>query len=202
VIRYEKRNMPPLPTHMDTQKKRNTSQMPQMPKTIPRNKKMSKKLTDEEIKKLPERQQKWIQRNRRILESNREKANKISREQYYKHIDKRRAYEKKRLAKQVPIHKEYRRKIKEECLSHYCKDNIKCAKCGITILDVLTIDHINGNGRQERKTNCKGRGGDRFYQYLRRNNYPSGYQVLCFNCNFLEAINKGFLITNTNDKKK
>ena len=26
--------------------------------------------------------------------------------------------------------------------------------------------------------------GDKLYQYLKENDYPSSFQVLCFNCNF------------------
>jgi hypothetical protein len=32
------------------------------------------------------------------------------------------------------------------------------------------------------------RGGVRFYSWLRRNNYPEGYQVLCFNCNIAKGL--------------
>lgn len=54
----------------------------------------------------------------------------------------------------------------------------KCACCGEKTFEFLTIDHINGGGRQHLKqirTNL--------YDWLRRHSFPSGYQVLCFNCN-------------------
>jgi len=158
---------------------------------------MTRKFTDEEIKKLPIRQQKWIMRNRKILEADREKANKLSREQYYKHVDKRRQYEKSRSKQKVKENLIRRRKRKEICFSHYSiGEKIRCAICGINDIDVLTLDHINGGGYKERKNFCKGRGGDRMYSFLKKNNYPSGYRILCFNCNFKEALKNNLLVTN------
>lgn len=55
----------------------------------------------------------------------------------------------------------------------------KCACCGNDFLPHLTIDHINGGGRQERliqDARC-------LHRRLRREGYPPGYQVLCWNCN-------------------
>lgn len=54
-----------------------------------------------------------------------------------------------------------------------------CACCGNGFLPHLTIDHIEGGGTQDRQTRT-----DSFYVWLRREGFPSGYQVLCFNCNF------------------
>jgi hypothetical protein len=53
----------------------------------------------------------------------------------------------------------------------------KCNCCGETNIAFLTIDHINGGGnahRREIKTD--------FYQWLIKNNFPEGFQVLCHNC--------------------
>lgn len=62
--------------------------------------------------------------------------------------------------------------IKVNCVIH---------SCDVTEPDFLTIDHVNGGGRQHRISIGKS-GGD-FYAWLVRNNYPKGFQVLCFNCN-------------------
>ena len=55
-------------------------------------------------------------------------------------------------------------------------------------IGVLTIDHINGNGGEHRRQifgKRKGAGGGcSFYRWLKNNNYPEGYQVLCFSCQF------------------
>ena len=57
----------------------------------------------------------------------------------------------------------------------------KCACCGIEELEFLNIDHIDGGGREHLKTLSSGSGA--LYRYVRLNNYPPGFQVLCFNCN-------------------
>lgn len=66
----------------------------------------------------------------------------------------------------------------------------KCACCGESHIQLLTIDHIGENGAEHRREifgpNYKGRApaGARTYRWLRLNGYPDGYQVLCFNCNY------------------
>ena len=67
---------------------------------------------------------------------------------------------------------------KKIVLDHY---RTKCACCGETQEEFLTIDHINGNGLQHRKKYKLS--GSKIYRWLMRNNYPSGFRVLCYNCN-------------------
>lgn len=69
-----------------------------------------------------------------------------------------------------------------------------CACCKTDILDFLTIDHINNDGSAHRKElfgASHGRGGRHFYAWLKRQNWPKGFQVLCFNCNIGKARNNG-----------
>lgn len=74
------------------------------------------------------------------------------------------------------------KKIKLEVLTHYSVDDSpRCAHCGVTDMDVLCIDHINNDGSKHRKT--IGAEGFSFYYWLKRNDYPKGFQVLCANCN-------------------
>jgi hypothetical protein len=92
-------------------------------------------------------------------------------------------------------HKEYlhnieryraqKQKLKMKVLKHYGGDPPKCARCGIKDPRVLTIDHINGGGNRQRKDLHAW--GHRFYYWLKRNGYPSGFQVLCMNCQFIDA---------------
>jgi len=58
----------------------------------------------------------------------------------------------------------------------------KCACCGETRREYLTIDHISGGGRKQQKE-MKFSGPKGLYCWLKKNNYPEGFQVLCFNCN-------------------
>lgn len=56
-----------------------------------------------------------------------------------------------------------------------------CACCGETRLEFLTVDHIDGGGGKHKKEINKT--GDGFYNWLITNHFPSGYRVLCYNCN-------------------
>lgn len=55
----------------------------------------------------------------------------------------------------------------------------KCKCCGENHYEFLTMDHV--------KTNNNGLYGERLYRYLIRNNFPEGYQVLCWDCNTLKS---------------
>lgn len=60
-----------------------------------------------------------------------------------------------------------------------------CACCGEPHVAFLSIDHINNDGAARRR---EGQGhGRNFYKWLRDHDYPTGYQVLCFNCNFAKS---------------
>jgi len=73
-----------------------------------------------------------------------------------------------------------RRKRKVNVMNHY---GDKCNCCGITDIEFLTIDHIN-NDRYKYKIHS----GIATYLWLIRNNFPPGFQVLCFNCNFKKEL--------------
>lgn len=77
-------------------------------------------------------------------------------------------------------------KAKEEVLTHYGNDKLACVKCGFDDIRALSIDHINGRGEIDRK-NINRRGG-MLYFWLRKNNYPEGFQTLCMNCQFIKRI--------------
>lgn len=59
----------------------------------------------------------------------------------------------------------------------------KCACCGESEYEFLSIDHINGDRREDTKLLgfCQ---TNMLYRYLRNHNYPTNrYQLLCYNCN-------------------
>uniref|UniRef100_A0A6M3JU55 HNH endonuclease n=1 Tax=viral metagenome TaxID=1070528 RepID=A0A6M3JU55_9ZZZZ len=57
----------------------------------------------------------------------------------------------------------------------------KCSCCGENIKEFLTIDHVNGNGKEHRNTIGR---GYKLYKWLEKNNYPKdGFRLLCYNCN-------------------
>jgi hypothetical protein len=88
-------------------------------------------------------------------------------------------------AKHVAMVMERARMIKAEVFTHY---GTSCACCGESNPGFLTIDHINGCTKEERKTQGLGTG---FYCWLRKNGFPEGFQTLCYNCNSGRATNGG-----------
>ncbi len=78
--------------------------------------------------------------------------------------------------------------LKLETLQRY---GSKCAICWERDIDVLTIDHINHNGASHRREINSGKdtgGSNKTYRWLKANGYPSGFRVLCFNCNIKEHL--------------
>lgn len=80
-------------------------------------------------------------------------------------------------------------KLRTEVFGHY---GGQCACCGEADPMFLTIDHINNDGAAHRREIGQSlSGGINFYRWLRRNNYPEGFQPLCYNCNCGKARNGG-----------
>ncbi len=79
--------------------------------------------------------------------------------------------------------KRYDLKIKNLIFEHYGK---QCACCSESNLFFLSLDHINGGGTKHRSKIA-----GKFYNWIIQHNFPSGYQTLCFNCNWGKHINGG-----------
>ena len=110
-------------------------------------------------------------RGRRWRLNNKEKVKEMDRIGYSKHKE-RSAF--------------YRQKIKSEVLSHYSNGELKCSCCGENEIKFLTIDHINGRNKKDKPIDK--RSGCGLYQLLRKLNFPTGFQVLCFNCNAAKSF--------------
>jgi hypothetical protein len=76
-----------------------------------------------------------------------------------------------------------RAKLRKEVIDHYGSE---CVCCGETIREFLSIDHINGGGNAHRKEIKAS--GINLYRWLKRNDYPKGFRVLCMNCNWAIGI--------------
>jgi len=72
-----------------------------------------------------------------------------------------------------------RQNIKATVLEHY---GSKCKLCGETNTSLLSLDHIDGNGRQHRLEVLGTDSGSGFYKWVFKN-WPSNLRILCFNCN-------------------
>ena len=66
--------------------------------------------------------------------------------------------------------------LKAKVISNY---GTKCVCCGEDNIHFLCIDHINNDGAKHRKM----LGGSSILLWLKKNNYPPGFQILCYNCN-------------------
>lgn len=62
-----------------------------------------------------------------------------------------------------------------------------CARCGFTDIRALQIDHIDGNGKQDRKLYKQ---TIRWYKHILEAG-GSGLQVLCANCNWIKRHENG-----------
>jgi len=99
-------------------------------------------------------------------------------------------YKQERLKKLREYTNKRRIKFRKMVLTHYSNGNLKCSCCGESNIYFLTIDHINNNGNKHRKE-INSSGGPHFYDWLIKNNYPAGYDVLCMNCNHGKSRNNG-----------
>jgi hypothetical protein len=76
--------------------------------------------------------------------------------------------------------KERHANAKKLCIEYYSNGTNKCICCGESIYEFLSLNHINGGGNKDRKTF---KGARTFCEYLVKNNYPNGLNVMCYNCN-------------------
>jgi len=134
----------------------------------------------------PKERQKYMEAYR-AKPKNQEKAKKASHDWYYSHHEYAKKRQKSINAKVTKQErkKHYRNttdKLRIEVFSHYAKGKISCNECHESNLKFLAIDHIPGR----KSYGMIDRDGDALWRKLRQNNYPSGYQVLCHNCNSIK----------------
>jgi hypothetical protein len=68
---------------------------------------------------------------------------------------------------------------KRQVFEHYSQGTPRCACCGLTTFEFLSIDHVHGGGAKHRRE-LK---GSSVYSWLVKSYLPVGFQVLCFCCN-------------------
>ena len=115
-----------------------------------------------------------------------EKTNIRAKKWFKDNKDRRYVYIKgwnKRNPKKISMYqKRYKMKLRLLVFRYYSKGDIKCACCREKSLEFLTVDHINGDGNIHRRE-LGHRGGHQMYSWLKNNNFPPGYRILCINCN-------------------
>jgi transcriptional regulator with XRE-family HTH domain len=75
-------------------------------------------------------------------------------------------------------------RLKAFVIDYYSNGKNCCACCGVTGIEFLTIDHIIPKCRR-RSIDC----GTGLYANLKKRKFPTGFQVLCFNCNCAKRTN-------------
>lgn len=77
-----------------------------------------------------------------------------------------------------------------EVISHYSHNTNSCACCGESVIEFLTVHHINNDGKEHRAQTGAKTGGKNFYRWLVKNRFPENppLSILCYNCN--NAIEK------------
>ena len=84
-------------------------------------------------------------------------------------------WRKANIAKNREINRQWYANVRKQAIARY---GGKCTCCGETGHQFLTLDHINGDGAAHRKQI-----GCNLAAWLRRNGWPKGFRVLCWNCN-------------------
>ena len=85
----------------------------------------------------------------------------------------------------IEASRKYRQKLRHIVLYHYSlTSKITCACCGEDEYLFLCLDHKNNDGAQHRREVGS---GARLYQWIIKNEFPEGFQVLCYNCNSVKG---------------
>lgn len=89
--------------------------------------------------------------------------------------------------------KDKRKRIKLRDAAFEAYGGYVCKCCGETEKLFLQIDHVNNDGAKHRREvfGKKSGSGQNIYRWLRDNNFPEGFQVLCANCNLGKHRNGG-----------
>lgn len=115
---------------------------------------------------------------------------RINDKRYYQEVGKYRSYERYKNDEQfrqsrADTDKRSRERTWQDVFNAYGGDH--CVLCGATDRRVLCIDHVNGDGAAQRKA-MNNIHGYKLAAWLRRHGFPNGYRILCYNCNWREAI--------------
>src|ERR1700676_699730 len=100
-----------------------------------------------------------------------------------KHLPETKMYNERYRNANHAVLRAYQRKLAKIIKAKiYAAYGNKCACCGETNSLFFQIDHVHGKGNQHRRLLFGSTGGTRFYRWLIKNKYPSGFQILCANC--------------------
>ena len=126
-----------------------------------------------------------LTKGKKRYEENKEKYKKMGKE--YREKNKEQVNKQKREHYQVSgkIKQQQNKKIIVEYYSEG-RNCCNCPSCNESNIEFLAIDHIEGGGGKHRK-----QVSGNFYNYLIKEDFPEGYQILCHNCNVAKR-DKGY----------
>jgi hypothetical protein len=81
----------------------------------------------------------------------------------------------------------WHRELRLEVLKHYSGSPPKCSCCGEPRIEFLAMDHENDDGGEHRRE-IKAAGSRTIYSWLKKHGYPTGFRVLCHNCNLARGF--------------
>ena len=87
--------------------------------------------------------------------------------------------------KWLDIKRKWGHKRRFDVLCYYGGIPPKCKECSESRVECLVIDHINNDGYKHRKE-MGFTGGHDTYNWIVKNGYPKGFQILCHNCNWVK----------------
>ena len=99
-------------------------------------------------------------------------GSRVNKRWYVGHAEQKRAYA-----------RAWREALRLEVLQHYSSSSTPyCACCRTPVLEFLALDHIEGGGTRHRRS-FKSNSSVSVYSWVKKNGFPSGFRVLCHNCN-------------------
>lgn len=131
-----------------------------------------------------ENKDKVIRDHREYLKSHKEEHKEKNRIYNAANPDKVKAWNKKyeispkgKETKRLQLERNASRRA--ECVYWYSNGLMRCECCGEKTYAFLTIDHIDGGGCKHRKKLKTAH----IFRWILKNNFPTGFRVLCHNCN-------------------
>lgn len=135
--------------------------------------------------RLRARQKEYRQTHRAQIQARQKEYRRTHRKQTMQYVEAyRRLHEGCRKAEA----KRHRNRMKRTVFAAY-SPTLTCENCGFADLRALTIDHVRGDGWKFRHEHH--RSGLSMWVWLKLNNYPPGFQVLCMNCQFIKREENG-----------
>ena len=103
----------------------------------------------------------------------------VKKADYQANIEARRASGRQHYRETAGTLKAARRRLRADVIAYYSNGTMMCACCEESIFEFLTIDHIHGGGNKHKRSINR----SHLYSWLAHHGYPSGFRVLCWNCN-------------------